>query len=124
MLVLGTSGRNRVQFLRNPQHHLKNPPPQEEKHTMRKFIASLTTVLTLVGGFTLGAAETAVSKPLSYRQQVVAGTYSYGACKTMRKVKAGRIAYWDMVADNTDDGKRRSVKAQVSYVRQGCRNSV
>jgi hypothetical protein len=91
---------------------------------MRKFIASLTAVLSLVGGITLGTAETATSKPLSYRERVVAGTYSYGPCKAMRVSRPGRIAYWDMVADNTDDGKRRSVKAQVSYVRQGCHNSV
>lgn len=84
---------------------------------MRKFIASLATVL-----FVFGAAETATAKSLSYRQKVVAGTYSYGPCKAMRGTSAGRIAYWDMVADNTDDGKRRSVKDQVSYVRQGCRN--
>jgi hypothetical protein len=91
---------------------------------MRKFIASLTAVLTLVGGITLVTAETATAKAPSYRQQVVAGTYSYGPCKSIRKSRPGRIAYWDMVADNTDDGKRRSVKAQISYVRQGCRNGV
>jgi hypothetical protein len=87
---------------------------------MRKFIASLVILLTM----TAGTAETATAKPLSYRQKVIAGTAGYGPCKAMRKTEAGRIAYWDMVADNTDDGKRRSVKAQVSYVRQGCRNGV
>jgi hypothetical protein len=91
---------------------------------MRKFIASLTAVLTLVGGLTLATAETAVSRPLSYRQHVVLGTVTYGPCKALRKSQEGRIAYWDMVADSTDDGKRRSVKAQVSYVRQGCHNNV
>lgn len=91
---------------------------------MRKFIASLTAVLVMSLGITLGAAEMAVSKPQNYNAKVVAGTYSYGPCKAMRKTHAGRVAYWDLILDNTDEGKRRSVKAQVSYVRQGCRNGV
>jgi uncharacterized lipoprotein YehR (DUF1307 family) len=91
---------------------------------MRKFIASLTTVLVMSLGMAVGTAEPAHAASPSYRQQVVAGTYSYGPCKTMRQSKAGRIGYWGMVADNTDDGKRRSVKSQISYVRQGCRNGV
>lgn len=89
---------------------------------MRKFLASITAVLILTGGITLGTAETVTAKPLSYRAQVVKGTYPYTPCKRMRKTHAGRLAYWDTVADNTDEGKRRSVKAQVSYVRQACRN--
>jgi hypothetical protein len=91
---------------------------------MRKFIASTLTLLVMVGGSILGTAETATAKPQTYRQKVIAGTANYGPCKVMRKTEAGRIAYRDMIADNTDDGKRRSVKAQVSYVRQGCRNGV
>ena len=89
---------------------------------MRKFIASLIAVLVISAGFNVISAETATAKPQSYLQKVVAGTAGYGPCKAMRKTEAGRIAYRDMIADNTDEGKRRSVKDQVSYVRQGCRN--
>lgn len=91
---------------------------------MRKFLMYSLATAALSLGLTAGMVEAANGEPLSYRQKVVAGTYSYGPCKSLRKTQAGRIAYWDMVADNTDDGKRRSVKAQVSYVRQGCRNGV
>jgi hypothetical protein len=86
---------------------------------MCKLIASLVAVLVMVG-----TAETATAKSPTYRQKVVAGTYSYGPCKSLRKSQEGRTAYWDMVADNTDEGKRRTVKAQVQYVRQGCRNGI
>jgi hypothetical protein len=91
---------------------------------MRKFIASLTTVLVMSLGVAAGTAEPAHAASPGYRAQVIAGTWKYGPCKALRSSQVGRIAYWDMVADNTDDGKRRSVKAQVSYVRQGCRNGV
>jgi hypothetical protein len=89
---------------------------------MRKFIASLTVVLTLAGGASLVTAETAQGKPRDYRARIIAGTYLYGPCKSMRQTSAGRVAYWDAVADNTDDGRRRPAGAQITYVRQSCRN--
>lgn len=89
---------------------------------MRKFIASLVAVLVMSAGISAGTTETATAKPLSYRGQVVAGTWAYGPCVKLRKSKPGRIMYWDTVMDDTDDGKRRSVKAQTNYVKQGCRN--
>lgn len=89
---------------------------------MRKFITTLVAVLVFSAGFSVVPGETATAKPLSYRAQVVKGTSNYGPCKTLRKTHAGRIAFLDTVADSTDDGKRRSVKAQIAYVRQACRN--
>ena len=85
---------------------------------MRKFIAFLVILLTM----TAGTAETSTAKAPTYRQKVVKATETYGPCKAMRKTRAGRIMYRDLVSDNTDDGKRRTVKAQVRYVKQGCRN--
>jgi hypothetical protein len=64
----------------------------------------------------------AKGRTTGYRVQVITGTYLYGPCKGMRQSKAGRAMYWDMIADSTDEGKRRSVKSQVRYVKQGCRN--
>lgn len=59
-----------------------------------------------------------------YAQRVVNRTISYGPCITLQTTPEGRAMYRDAVADNTDDGKRRSVRAQVDYVKATCRNGV
>ncbi|WP_395759461.1 hypothetical protein OIE82_27045 [Streptomyces althioticus] len=59
-----------------------------------------------------------------YAQQVVSRTKNYGPCVKAQETTAGRIMYRDAVADNTDDGKRRSLRAQVDYVKATCRNAV
>ena len=85
---------------------------------MRKSLAVILTALLMA----MVGAETSTAKAPTYRQKVVKATESYGPCKVMRKSRAGRLMYRDLVSDNTDDGKRRTVKAQVRYVKQGCRN--
>ena len=86
---------------------------------MRKLIPFFLAILIMATGATTAHASVKVS---SYRQHVLAGTLFYGPCKSMMKTRAGRLMYWDMVIDSTDDGGRRSVKAQIRYVKQGCRN--
>jgi hypothetical protein len=81
-------------------------------------LASLTALLTTVGGVSSASAN---SGP-SYRVQVIIGTHHYAPCIDMRATKAGRLMYRDMVSDTWDDGRKRTVKAQISYVKQGCRN--
>jgi hypothetical protein len=49
-------------------------------------------------------------------------TASYGPCGAMQETEAGRVMYRDLVSDDTDNGERRSVRAQAEYVKQGCRN--
>lgn len=90
---------------------------------MRKTLATLaltTALLTTVGGVSSASAS---SGP-SYRVQVVSGTAHYAPCVAMRSTQAGRLMYRDMVSDTWDDGRQRTVKAQISYVKQGCRNGV
>lgn len=86
------------------------------------FKALAYVLITL--GMVMGTHHTPAKHHLTYRQQVVKGTYNYGPCKSVRKTKAGRVMYWDTVADSMDDGGRKPVKVQIAYVRQACRNGV
>jgi hypothetical protein len=38
----------------------------------------------------------------------------------LNATREGRLWYRDMVSDTYDDGHKRSVKAQIHYVRTGC----
>jgi hypothetical protein len=92
---------------------------------MRKTFSALLAAAVLLGvggGVAEAKTKPTATKHISYTARVLAGTSHYKPCIEMRKTKAGRIAYKDMVIDNWDDNAKRSVKAQVKYVKQGCRN--
>lgn len=85
---------------------------------MRIRIALLSlAVLCILGGTVKAEAATGQQ---AYTGRVVASTYAYRPCVTLRHTREGRASYWDMVMDNTDDGRKRSVSSQVRYVRSGC----
>jgi hypothetical protein len=83
---------------------------------MRKVLATLVLATALL------SATPAQASPYSYRALVLAGTHRYWPCVVMRSNHAGLIEYRDLVSDTYDEGRKRSVSAQIKYVKQGCRN--
>jgi hypothetical protein len=88
---------------------------------MRVGMLALAALSILAGAVRAEAAPIAHHKPrASYTARVVAGTLHYRPCVTLRKTHEGRLWYRDMVSDNTDEGHKRTVRAQIHYVRTGC----
>lgn len=84
----------------------------------KRVVVGMLALLTL--GMSAQEAHAITHKRPSYRAQVIAGTYGYRPCVLLNRTSEGRSWYWDMVSDNTDEGHKRSVKAQIRYVRTGC----
>ncbi|MFE9442470.1 hypothetical protein ACFYO2_26490 [Streptomyces sp. NPDC006602] len=79
-------------------------------------------VVSILAGAVKAEAHTGHHTPhMSYRARVLAGTVTYRPCVVLRQTREGRTWFVDMVSDTYDDGKRRTVAQQISYVREGCR---
>jgi MOSC domain-containing protein YiiM len=84
----------------------------------KRVVVGMLALLTL--GMSAQEAHATTHYRPSYRSQVIAGTKHYRPCVKLNATREGRLWYRDMVSDTYDDGHKRSVKAQIHYVRTGC----